>query len=213
MSADIEKAKETGEIGTLDPMTDSPLKNPITPEDIAKRLEGEDTGNEVRNHGDNPEGDVPPPIDISQFSPETLQALKRMLNATPDRPQRKSNGMTIELREIEGNIIKDFGRAYNGYINDPEEPTRKIAVPKIKVWVFGQNEPIDMQYADFMQAERREFKVISSRVETKEVEEGETVSNESGKLVTMIATYQKHFFMIELPNGERVEISDKVANA
>lgn len=233
---EVEDAKETGDMGNLDPMSDAPLANPHvepeapeeipdvipsetpaksepTPEDIASRLESDEvSGQEEVEQEGKPQAERPKEFDLSQFSPETLQALKRMLNATPDRPTNKKDGISIQLREIDGKILRDFSKAFNGYITDPEEPTRKIAVPKIKVWLFGQEEPVEMQYEHFMQAERKKFKVHSTRREVKEVEEGETTSNETGQLVTMIATYHTQFFTIEV-DGKKVEISDKIANA
>lgn len=192
--------------------TKSPAQREITPEDVASRLE---VNNEAGDEIDvtKPEVVEPQAIDLSQFTPETLQALKRMLNATPDRPNKKAGGISIKLRVIDGKILRDFSRAFNGYINDPEEPMRKIAVPKIKVWLFGETEPREMLYTEFMESERKLFKVVSTRQEVEEKEEGETIHNESGQLVTMIATYIHRFFTVMLPSGEKVEIKDKVANA
>ena len=233
----IQEAMEKGELGDIDPMSVAPNSNATepeqeevsnvpervqedptikeaTPEDIATRLENNDVGatEEARQEGQ-PQGLNPQQIDLSQFTPETLQRLKAMLNSTPDRPNKKKDGISIELRVIDGKVLKDFGKVYNGYITDPEEPTRKIITPKIKVFFFGEVEPTEVTYTDFMESERRTFKVLATRSEVEEVEEGETNHVETGQLVTMIATYHTFFYTIELPTGDKVEINSKIANA
>lgn len=217
---EIEDAKNTGEMGNLDPMSDSPLKNPpaddvedveeTTVDDISARLSKE-------NNTENAEEEVieketPANFDPSMFTPEQMQILKRMLNATPDRPTNKNKGMIVQLREIEGRTIKDFSKAFNGYMQDPEEPSRRLPVVKIKVWFFGQDEPEEMLYTAFMESPRKKFTVLGTRTETEEVEEGETISNETGKLVTMLTVYHHRFFTIEV-DGQKVEVSDKIVNA
>lgn len=238
-SEEIEQAMETGDLGNLDPMTDAPnskgdveditpndtpidpvdvtpnIQTPTetTPEDIASRLENNENGGEADVDPSKPQAEEPMPFDFSRLTQEQRVQLKRILNATPDRPNAKNKGISIKLRVIDGKILRDFSRAFNGYISDPEEPMRKIAVPKIKVWLFGEEEPREMLYADFMNSERQLFKVLSTRQEVEEKEEGETIHNETGDLVTMVATYITRYFTIMLPTGEKVEIKDKIANA
>lgn len=240
---EIEQALETGDLGGLDPMTDAPNskesdgsfvppsvdepetpeditpdvtptsdKVEPTPEDIASRLEGENVTTD-EDEGDAPKASEPMPFDFTRLSQEQMQTLKRMLNATPDRPTRKAQGISIKLRVIDGKVLRDFGKAYNGYITDPEDTMRKIVVPKIKVWLFGEAEPREMLYSDFMETKRQIFKVLSTRQDVEEVEEGETIHAESGQLVQMIATYITRYFTVQLPSGEKVEIKDKIANA
>lgn len=201
-------------MGGLDPIADSPLEHPAepTPEDISARLENKETGEARAEDEGKPTPETPAVFDPSMFTAEQLQQLKLMLNSTPDRPTNKNKGMTIRLREINGKIVKDFGTAYNGYVTDPQEPTRKQLVPKIKVSFFGQDEPEEMLYTEFMDSPRKRFDVLGTRTETEEIAEGETVSNETGRLVTMLTVYQHRFFTIEV-DGNKVEISDKVANS
>ena len=219
---DIKNAQETGEMGNLDPM-DAPLKNPPQEqeqveevpepqvEDIASRLSNkEEVSEDVQE--DVPVPETPVNFDPSMFTSEQLQALKRMLNATPDRPNNKNKGMTVQLREINGKVVRDFSKAFNGFIQDPEEPTRRIPTVKIKVYFFGEEEPTEMLYTEFMDSPRVKFTVKNVRTETEEVEEGETISNETGQLVTMVAIYHHRFFKIEV-DGKEVEVSDKIVNA
>lgn len=216
---EIKNAQETGEMGNLDPM-DAPLKNPPeeapeTPEepaveDIASRLGGSQEVEEKET--DAPEAEVPTSFDPSMFTQEQLQALKRMLNSTPDRPTNKNKGMVIQLREINGKVVRDFSKAFNGFIQDPEEPTRRIPTVKIKVSFFGQEEPEEMLYSEFMESTRRKFKVEGTRIETEEVEEGETISNETGQLVTMVTVYHHRFYTIDV-DGTKVEVPSKIVNA
>ena len=162
-------------------------------------------------------------IDLSQFSPEMLQALKQALAVTPDRAQTKAKKPTIELRVMYMDInreipkyVVDFKQArmglkYNSALQKDEETL------KILVLFAGDTEYTEVVYSEFMQSDRVKLEVVSQREEKEVYSQGDTYKTlpdgVSKVLVSMDVTTVQYFYTVKLPNGTTIELQDKVVNA
>lgn len=188
-----------------------PQKEPVdVASSISQRLESVEKGEEAGKEG-GVRAESPIPFDLSKMSREQIQTLKQMLASTPDTQTRKKQNPRIALRQIEGRIIEDFKNSYNGLVDDPAN-NRKVEKPLIPIKFYGDAQYYPVLYSTFINSDRVSCEVISSRNQTEEVIEGETISRETGMPVEMIRKDMRTWFTIKLPSGEQVEIEAKVAN-
>lgn len=151
------------------------------------------------------------PFDIKNLTKDQLQALKLMLNATPDNPVKKKGNVVIKLREIDGKIVTNFTKVYFGLVRDHEQ-MKDISVPKIKVSFHGEEELHEMLYSDFINAPQKRFETTNTRVHREEFIEGEVISAETGQLVDMVRVEETRFYTVVI-DGEQVELHERLANA
>lgn len=180
---------------------------PPTPETIAQRLQ-EQGKNEVKQEI-NTEQTVP--FDISRLSKDQLQALKMALNATPDTPTKKRDGITIQLRKTaEGETIVWFGTVYKRYIQNPET-LGQINTEMIKYKVYGNDEAKEMKYEEFMLLEKDTFKVVDIDIQDNVKVVGEVVARETGQLMDAVVNNSLRSYTVEI-NGEKVVITQDNVN-
>lgn len=198
-----------------------------TPESIANRLSVNENKERENVGGQSsmptvkePEAAQAPVFDLSKLTPEQLIGLKQALEAAPLRVAKLGNPI-VKLRRIEGNIVLDFGNAYQTLVHDDlaNMNIEKVIIP---VKFIGANGKIDaaftkVDYRDFMNAEQIKCEVISTRREVGGFSEGEVESNERpGVMVELRVNTMQDFFTVKLPPGSptpQVEIEARIANA
>lgn len=158
------------------------------------------------------ESHEPIQFDLSKLSLDQMQALKQALNATPDSATRKKENPVVQLRTNNGKIVIDFKRAYLGLVEDPENH-RQIERHLIPVLLEGERDYINVRYTEFMQYDRIKCEIVSTRKENDDIVEGTVISNETGQPTEMLVKRTKDFFTVKLPDGRRLEIEAKMANA
>lgn len=155
------------------------------------------------------------PIDFSKLTPEQLQLLKGMLNATPDRVRGKTPNPKVLLRKIKDRFIIDFKPSFMALHYDPVRLT-DVETIKIPVKFLGDTEYTEVLYKEFMQADQVPVEVVQSRFMDSPRVEGEVVQRETGRVVEMEVNERKYFFTVKLPEGApipQIEIEAKIANA
>lgn len=175
---------------------------------IAERLGGESVS---ESSDKEVVAENPSTIDITKFTREQIQTLKAMFNATPDAPLKKKKGTNITLRRIDGKIIIDWKKSFNGLVDDPEN-NRKLEKPLIPIKFFGEDTYKNILFQSFINSERVVCEVLSTRSKPEEFNEGETISRETGLLTEMIRREIRNWFTVKLPTGETVEIEARLAN-
>ena len=195
----------------------SALKPPATADptaNIADRLAQKEGGGEKVGAEGGATAEMPLMFDISKLGPEQLQQLKAMLAATPERMSRKKQNPRVRIRRIDGNLVVDFQNAFLGLVDDPTM-NRKLERHIIPVRFLGSETYENILYSKFINSEQVPCEVLSTRTHEDEVEEGVTISRETGTPVEMIRKTVQYWFTIKLPEGstpETVEIEGKVAN-
>jgi hypothetical protein len=151
-------------------------------------------------------------FDLATLTPEQLQSLKAMLNATPDTITREKGNPIVTLRRIDDKFVMDFKNAHIALVEDPEN-NRKVERHFIPVLFQGEEEYVNVLYQTFIDAERVPCEVVQTHTNTKRIVEGQTRSRETGSIVEVVRTEVNNSFTVKLPDGETVEIQSKLANA
>jgi hypothetical protein len=164
-----------------------------------------------------------PAIDLTKMSPEQLQQLKAMLNATPDSVRNQRKNPVVMLRRFQGfkpdgsefgGIIVDYQNAYNTLVHN-KETNLTSEVLMMKVQFLGDTDWTVIPWKEFMNADQVPCEVASSRQEKGSYSEGEVVNKETGRLMERTVTTVKDFFTVKLPEGTNpptIEIEGKIAN-
>lgn len=188
------------------PKTDK--KNVV--EDISKKLEGNSI-EETKEDVIHPVQTMP--FDITKMTMEQRQALKAMLESTPDSLNREAEKPKVKIRRHNGKYIVDFKRAYLGVIRD-HELNRDVEKHMIPVLYKDEKDYVNILYSDFINSEQVVCEVKSQSSEEKKFIEGETFSRKTGRLVQVTRTELFQKFVIVLPDNEgELEIVGKMANA
>lgn len=151
------------------------------------------------------------PFDLTKITPEQLSVLKQMLGATPDRITKKRGNDTVKLHDMNGKLVVAWKKSYQSLLNDPVERRAKN-VAMLPVLFKGDTEYTDVVWADFMASDRVVCEVLTVRIKKDVIEEGETVSRQSGTVIAMEKTMIEYFFTIKTPSGEEFEINSKFVN-
>lgn len=181
--------------------------------DIAKRLS--EAGNEGKVN-ENANEIIPQesaPFDLSKMTPEQLQTLKSMLNATPDRISKKKGNPTVTLRQTEdGRFIVKFKKAYlTMMMNEVLQAKEPILV--IPVQFYGEEGFTDMRWDAFQELRKVTCEVLDDLSKTEEYDDGITVSRETGQEVVMTKTVVRHYFKVKLSDTASTTIEAEYANA
>ena len=190
---------------------------PVAPvvENIAQRL-GQETVKEIKTDEAKPQQATPMLIDLANLSPEMLQTLKSMLNVTPDRVQQKKGNIKIEIRTAEiaevPRYVVDFKTAKMGLRHDVTLQ-KDVETLMIDVRFNGDEKYTTVPYKEFMQYDRVAVEVVSQRVVEDIRHEGQVMQRETGRLVEKEVKTNLYFYTVALPDGSKVEIEGKMANA
>jgi len=185
-------------------------------EEIASRL-GEEAISEGDSNSDTPTPASPKLIDLNNLTQEQIQDLQELFANTPRRSKVKETYHTIELRQIDGKYIVEWGNTYFDLKTDPVQ-RRDVMKTMIPVRFHGSDDFVDILWKeDFMSAERATCKILN--MEKKEVPEvvGKTFKRDSdggltSQEVEMYVNKVEITLTIQLPNGETTTINGKYAN-
>lgn len=207
---------ETGN-GVAPTSTTAPQTEPVAPvvDDIAQRL-GQETVKEIKTDENKPTQATPMLVDLANLTPEMLQTLKSMLNVTPDRVQQKKGNIRIEIRTTEiadvPRYVVDFKTAKMGLRHDVTLQ-KDVETLMIDVRFNGDEKYTTVPYKEFMQYDRVAVEVVSQRVVEDIRHEGQVMQRETGRLVEKEVKTNLYFYTVALPDGSKVEIEGKMANA
>lgn len=198
--------------------TDTPAPEPKdeVEEEIAGRL-GEEAVAENETKSDAPTPATPKLIDLNALTAEQIQDLQELFANTPRRAKVKETYHTIELRQIDGKVIVEWGKTYYDYKHDPVKRA-DVMKTMIPVRFFGEDEFVNVLYKDdFMSAERVTCKVL--KMDKKEVPQivGKTLKRDSdggltSQEVEMYVNKVEITLTIQLPNGKETVINGEFAN-
>lgn len=153
------------------------------------------------------------PFDITKLTMEQRQAMKAMLDATPDSVSKKVENPKIRIRKFEGKYIVNFKRAYLGLVRDHDN-NRDVERHMIPVLYKDEKEYTKVLYANFINSEQVECEVVKQLQEPKKFIEGQTFNRKTGRMVEVVRTELHQTFIIELPDNEgKITIEGKMANA
>lgn len=198
----------------MDIKQDTP-SSPVEQE-IAGRL-GEEAGQEERVTTDVPVGKTPKLIDLNNLTQEQVQDLQELFANTPRRAKTKETYHTIELRQINGKVVVEWGKTYYDYKHDPAKRADVIKT-MIPVRFYGEDNFVDVLYKeDFMQAERITCKIVKMNKEEVPEVVGKTFKRDSdGGLTSQeVEMYVNKVVItldIQLPNGQVTTINGEFAN-
>jgi len=183
--------------------------------DIAQRL-GQETVKEIKTDENKPTQATPMLVDLANLTPEMLQTLKSMLNVTPDRVQQKKGNIRIEIRTAEiaevPRYVVDFKTAKMGLRHDVTLQ-KDVETLMIDVRFNGDDKYTTVPYKEFMQFDRVAVEVISQRAVEDIRHEGQVMQRETGRLVEKEVKTMLYFYTVALPDGSKVELEGKMANA
>lgn len=203
-------------------MTDNNEKVSVVGEPTLKKEETVDIDAIVDEIGDEieaeeseetnaPQAETPlPAFDISKLTLEQLQQLQARLSATPSAAETQKHKTYIKLREYMGKVIVDFGNAFIGLMDDPEN-NRQVHRHFIKVRLDGETEMRTIAYEVFMQLEQINCEVLKTLSSEDPQKVGSTY-NEHGELVEMTVVKKNYEFKVLTPDGKELTIDGKVAN-
>ena len=179
---------------------------------ISQKL-SETANEQVERTGDEIDSKESVPFDITKLSIEQLEILKSQLNATPDRVSKKKGNPRVFMRRTEdGRFVVKFKRAYLTMMMN-EQLQAKEAILVIPVLYYGATEFVDMRWDAFQELEKVSCEVLEDFSKTEEVDDGVTISRETGQEVVMTKTIVRHFFKIKLSDKDIVQVEAEYANA
>jgi hypothetical protein len=183
--------------------------------DVAQRL-SQSTVSEVKQTEDKPVQAPSMLVDLANLTSDQLQVLKSMLNVTPDQVHQKKGNIKIEIRRM---MVEDKER----FVVDMERARRALAFDatlqkdvetlKMRVKLDGDKGWTDMEYRDFMQLDRVTVEVIAQRQEESITKEGQVRQAETGRIVEKEVKNIVYWYTVKLPNGSKIELEGKMANA
>lgn len=151
-------------------------------------------------------------FDLRNLSEDQLSQLKSLLeNASPAKAKKATITPTVEIREFDGKVVVDFGRAFPKLVRDHESQSDK---PKthINFKVEGSDTDILMLYKEFMNLPRVTCQQVSVEVEDVEREVGETYSKELKRKVPMYVNFTKRVLTLKKPDGSTFIINATKVN-
>lgn len=208
------------ETPTLDtPVTDTPAETPAEEtvvEDVASRLGG-NASEEANADTTAPQAQTPRLIDLNALTPEQVQDLQELFANTPRRAKKVEEYHTIELRQINGKVIVEWGKTYFDLKTDPVQ-RRDVMKTMIPVRFFGETEFHDILWKeDFMSAERVTCRIVNMHKKEVPVVVGRTFKrdNDGGLTSQEVEMYVNKLEItldILLPDGKTTTINGEFAN-
>lgn len=173
-----------------------------SPSDIAADLAEHESGEEVADDAAEHVAETRESkgLDLTQFTPEQLDALQSMIAAhTAKKKPRKDKRTVITLRSLEGKLILNFTKAFKKSVFDEEEQ-RNVVRTHIKVLLEGDEEYKTILYRDFNNAPRVRCELIGTENREREKEVGETFSAEHKIVVPMLVKYVDQILTLRVPD-------------
>lgn len=183
---------------------------------IADRLGGGEK-QEVKDNSNEPIAKNPRMVDLNNFTTEQIQDLQEQFAATPRRKQEVENYHTVELRQINGKTIVEWGQSYFDLKRDPVN-RKDVMKTMIPVRFNGEEEFVDVLWREeFMKTSKVVCRVI--KMDKEEVSEtvGKTFKrNEDGaytsQIVEMYVNKVKVTMTVKLPTGEEITLGGEFVN-
>ncbi len=184
--------------------------------DISKRL-GSDSVEEVKEKSDAPIAKNPKMVDLNNLTTDQVQDLQELFANTPKRAQKKDETKTIELRQIDGKTIVEWGKTFFDLKNDPTQ-RRDVLTQMIPIRFHGSDKFVDVRWReDFFEAEKVTCKILKWDKEDVAEVVGTTLKRDSSGGITSqeVEMYVNKVIItltVKLPNGDEAVIDSGFAN-
>jgi hypothetical protein len=183
---------------------------------IAQRLGDAGEAN-TEEKSDAPKAKQSNMIDLNNLSIEQIQDLQEKFTQTPRRVKKKEEYHTIELRQIDGKVIVEWGESYFDLKHDPAQ-RRDVMKTMIPVRFHGSDDFVDILWSEqFMLADKVTCRVLKMDKEEEAEVVGTTIKRgkdgeETSQEVEMYVNKVIITLTVQLPNGEEITMDGKFAN-
>jgi len=166
---------------------------------------------------DAPQAKNPRMIDLNNMSTEQIQDMQEMFAQTPRRVRKKEEYHTIELREIDGKVIVEWGNSYFDLKHDSTQ-RRDVMKTMIPVRFSGDDKFVDILWnEEFMQANKVTCRIIKMDNDEQAEIVGTTIKRgkdgeETAQEVEMYVNRVVVTLTVKLPNGDEAILDGKFAN-
>ncbi len=183
---------------------------------ISERLGGE-AKTESMEATDAPSAETPNLIDLNNLTQSQVQDLQELFSSTPRRVQEKEQYHTIELRQIEGKVIVEWGASYFDLKHD-STLRKDVMKTMIPVRFHGSDKFVDILWAEeFMTADKVTCRITNMDKKDEPEVVGTTLKRGKDGEQTMqeVEMYVNKVIItltVKLPNGEEAVLDGKFAN-
>ncbi len=183
---------------------------------IADRL-GKGDENKAEATSNEPKAKTPHMIDLNNLTPSMIQDLQDVMSSTPRRKKTEETYNTVELREINGKVVVEWGDTKLEQRRDDvqQKDVMKLVIP---VRFDGDEEFTRILWREeFMQADKVTCRILDMQKEEDPVVVGTTMKRaEDGAMTTqeveMYDTKVIVTLVVAMPNGKEVTIGGDFVN-
>lgn len=153
---------------------------------------------------------------LKNITPEMANELRDILEKTPRIKSKVESKPVIDIRSIGGKFIVDTKTQINIYAIDQNTGLNRLS-PVVPVKFFGENDFVNVDYLDFVNADKHEVPIINTTTEMKEEIEGDTFREDEDGLGTdeikaLVTVYIVTKTTVRLPSGEESIIEESAIN-